>query len=395
MKQIEVNLLEFEAVAKVSESMAYGSCSMCNGLFEINLFSGLCNYVALFPNEKIDADRLHAKAVKIKNKIYFIPAAADYIAVYDIENKKLDSIELDIVDKTLYKFYKPRFKFSDGIFFKNSLFIISSTYPAIIRLNPYTHKIEYYRDWIPREGYFFRKGTYVYKNKFYIPSVVNNFVLEFNMQNMQGKQHFVGEKNHGSWSMCGNEEEIWLIPKLQGAVTYWNLLSGEVKSYDKYPNEFQGNNFLFTKSYFNEEDIIMIPALANMAISISCKTGVMKKVEILKMEDKSEIGFMFSLDNSYYLKTVSKKCNNKLPYIQYLSIDIGKNRIKPYQFIFNNGREKFLEDYSHKIDVYSNIILRENSQFNLKEFIKHKKKEDVWIEKQQYDVNGNRIYQEM
>lgn len=366
MKSKKEYLLEFEAVERINETIAYGSCSICNGLFEIELSTGACKYLSLFPDEKIDADRLHVKSVKVQNKIYFIPSAANHIAVVNLETDEIENVELEAVDKDVYGFYKPRFKFSDGILFKDMLILIPSTYPAIIKLNLRNNEIKYEKSWIPNKGFFFRKGTYIFENRFYIPSILDNFVLEYDMQNGRGRQHFIGGKNHGSWSICGKEDNMWLIPKRSGAVTYWNPLNGDVKSYDRYPSGFKENDFLFTKGYMDGEKLILVPAYANMLVSLSCKTGEMKQIEILDVGEHTEVGFMFVLDNRYYLRIINK---NKSIDTEYVYIDIKDNRIGRYKFFFKDGKNVFFNEYGNEISMH--LSAKELSLFGLNEFINY------------------------
>ena len=390
MKSKKENLLEFEAVERINETIAYGSCSICNGLFEIELSTGACKYLSLFPDEKIDADRLHAKSVKVRNKIYFIPSAANHIAVVNLETDEIENVELEAVDKDVYEFYKPRFKFSDGILFKDMLILIPSTYPAIIKLNPRNNEIKYEKSWIPNKGFFFRKGTYIFENRFYIPSILDNFVLEYDMQNGRGRQHFIGEKNYGSWSICGEEDNMWLIPKCSGAVTYWNPLNGDVKSYDRYPSGFQGNNFLFTKGYIDGEKLILVPAYANMPVSLSCKTGEMKQIEIFDVGEHTEVGFMFVLDNRYYLRIINK---NKSIDTEYVYIDIKDNRIGRYKFFFKDGKNVFFNEYGNEISMH--LSAKELSLFGLNEFINYIKNRDGAIDEKQLIHNKSNLYQEL
>lgn len=78
--------LAFEALARVDEDTAYASCAMFNGLFRVNLGTGDCTYVSMFPGMEEDKSRMHSGALYADGKVYFFPMGAECVSAYRISD---------------------------------------------------------------------------------------------------------------------------------------------------------------------------------------------------------------------------------------------------------------------------------------------------------------------
>lgn len=353
-------ILEFEAFVEIERNMAIASSNEFSGLFSVNMLTGNCEFIDMIPNEKIDKDRLYTKALYVNNKVYFIPYAAKEIAVYNLKTKKVYKISVKEVIDREKKLYRKNAKFNGGIIYKEFVYMIPCTYPGVLRINTNTDCVDYFDDWVNEEPYIFRKSPCIVGSKFYIPSVLDNSVLIFDMEHCKGKIKHIGKSNNGSWSICKNNQELWFAPKNSGSVVRWNLETNYVKEYDAYPENFQGNNFLFTKAFVHESNIYMIPAFANMAIKVDCTTGEIQKFDIQEIGENSIVYFMFETIKEIYLKIVR---GTERKYIKISKIDL---HIQEYVFMFSIGRDLYEKSYFEN----RGDLLKEKNCFRLEEFLK-------------------------
>lgn len=87
----EIGLI-FEALVLADDGTAYASCSMFNGLFQVDLDTGNCSYIGLFPEETADKFRMHSGAVYADGNLYFKARNTDYFSVYRIADKSFQVI---------------------------------------------------------------------------------------------------------------------------------------------------------------------------------------------------------------------------------------------------------------------------------------------------------------
>lgn len=354
MKKI---ILEFEAIARVDNEYAFGSSSTFNGLFQINMNTGECSYLCLFPDEKIFARRLHAKAFLYKNKVFFVPCAANNISVYDIEENHITTIKIKDADNKKYPWYLKNNKFNDGILYQDNLFLLGSTYPAIVKLDLRTNLLEYHTQWIKGE-FAFRKSPAIVGNKFYIPSIKGNEVLSFDMETGKAEIDYVGENNNGSWGICKIQDDLWLSPQEPGAIVRWNISTGSIKEYMNYPEGFDSGGFAYTKIYEANGKVGLLPAYANMMLFVDKKTGQISKNDILK-KTKGEITYYLFDDGSYtYIKNVRDGS------AAYYWLNTLENKIIPFCFSFMDNLEHYREAC-----FQAETCLKESERITLIDFI--------------------------
>lgn len=353
-------VLEFEAYVEIENNRAVAVSNEFSGLFYINTVTGNCRFIDLIPNERVDKQRLYTKALYINNKIYFVPYAAKEIAVYNLETKKVYKLLIKEVADNGKEFYKDNSKFNDGIVYKEYIYMTPCTYPGVLRINTNTDCIDYFNDWLNEEPYIFRKSPCIDENIFYLSSILDNTTLVFDMDSCNGIVKHIGKDNHGSWSICKNNKELWFVPKNQGSIVKWNPETNYIEEYNAYPKTFLGNGFLFTKAFVYENNIYMIPALANMGIKVDCTTGIINQFAIEEVGENTTVYFMFETVNEIYLKIV-KETEKK--YIKISKVDL---RIQEYTFIFSEGRNIFEELYFQNCE----IILKEKTYFGLRNLLK-------------------------
>ena len=370
--------LMFEGYVQIDDFTAYASCAIFNGLFRIDISTGKCTYLGMFPGEQANGKRLHAKAVYTGGKIYFAPASAEYISVYEVYAGKFETISIHDY-RGEYRFYKTALKFADAVSYGDYIFFISATYPAVIRMNCRTKVLDYYTDWVPDKGFVFRQGTLVRESVFYIPDSAGNAVLKFQMDKCSGQLLHIGVNNHGSWSICEAGNDYWLIPRNKGAFIRWNEDGNILAEYDDYPKSFEDRNFLFTKGYCCGGFLRVVPAYANMSVKVSVETGEITENKLVKVEDGEAVGFLFESAPYYYLFRQRKTEDSSVEYVAYYRLNILDNTLEEYSFEFCEGKAEFAADY-YKYMIWQNagkIICKEEMFFELNDFLRNLIEENI------------------
>ncbi len=87
----------FEDCVQVENDLWF-SANDFNGLCKVNIETGKTEYVAQFPDEYQNADRLYIKVFRSSNKLIFIPHSAQNIAIYELDRAKFVTISLKVLE---------------------------------------------------------------------------------------------------------------------------------------------------------------------------------------------------------------------------------------------------------------------------------------------------------
>jgi len=385
----QMKSLWLEGIAQVDKDTAYASCSEFNALFKVNLESGDCTYIDLFPQEAVNKKRLHIKAVQIKTKIYFIPASASTISVYDLETKCFENILIE--DEISNKNYNKKYKFADAFVYGEYIYILPSTYPAIVKLKHTDNSIDYLTENLPTNSYFFRPGTVQVGSKLFIPNTKDNLVMEFDMEVEKIQLHYIGENNKGSWSLVADGNYLWLIPKRQGSFVKWDYINNNVYEYNQYPEGYKESDFCFTKGYKVGEYIYALPAKANMVVKISGE-GIMSKEDLFPLESGDIVTYISDVAGYAYLLLSNE--SGKLDEREFLKINMSEKIVQKYKFVFRYNIKKYIDDYFSN-GIGQNLIHKESEICNLNEYQRFIEKGD-YISKNRTEADisiGENIYQ--
>lgn len=358
--------LWLEGIAQIDENTAYASCSEFNALFKVDLKTGDCTYISLFPEEHINKRRLFIKALYVNEKIYFIPASASAIYVFCPKTNTFERIEIEenIGDKP----YNANAKFADAFIHENTIYILPATYPAIIKLDCRKNTLEYIVKNILTCDYLFRPGTAQMGSKLFVPNTKDNLVLEFDMETDEIQLHHVGKNNHGSWSIVSDEDSLWLIPKAHGPIVKWDYLSGKISEYEKYPEGYRESDFSFTKGYKSGDYIYALPAQANVFLKIDLE-GNMERSEFLSLAPEEIVTYMPLLGRHEYFFTGDKE--NRESSRTFYRLNRDDNTVEAWAFRFRYGRDTYVQDYFTKRANFKegNPLLKENDLCNIENFL--------------------------
>lgn len=276
--------------------------SGCNELYSYNLADHSSRLCIKFPLEEEYQAELFRVLLFVENKLYAIPFSATALYEIDITFERVRKIDLDRCFK--YEKYLDRAKFSSVHAYKSSIYMVGTTYPAIVEYNCITEEIIYYRDWIEEtttfsnsnEVAFFRKAT-LSENKIYAPSCKGNWVLEFNLDDKTHTWLEVGSKECTYSAICKQGDWFWLSPRGKGPIVKWNRNTKEIVEISKYPTEYKPCEGGFGDCVYFNGYIYFMPVLAKV---------------ILRVYEKSDTIEIFNIGNMDWTKSCACVCENRL-----------------------------------------------------------------------------------
>lgn len=214
--------LVFENCIKIQNNIWFSSGDY-NGLYRYNLCNKSIERVMEFPNEKKSQGYLYYKVCKYQNKLIFIPCFANAISIYDIEDKKLEQIEIPYLGQP----HKVHQDFMEGTVYQDSLYIIGYAYPGIIKVNLETYEIkkiyEIQEGTVNPESVFFGSKIDVEDNLLYIPCCYKNAVLVYDM-NLDKVSYInnIGNESNRYTQIVKDNQKLYLITKNSNLVFVWD-----------------------------------------------------------------------------------------------------------------------------------------------------------------------------
>lgn len=350
--------MSFEAIVSIDKDFAIAAAMEFNGLFKVNLESGECSFLQLFPDEKYNKQRMFAKAVKYQNKVIFIPASAERLTVYDLAAKEIFYLDVISEGHIGNANFNRKYKFTEALIKENILYLIPSTYPGIVCVDLRSWEISEVKIETD-EKFIFRKGMCEVENSIFIPSTINNVVLEFNYHYLKVQIHHVGERNRGCWSICNSNGFFYMAPKENGSILCWDKQKDSVIELDGYPDHFDGNNFLFNKIYVNGDFLYLVPTYANMFLKVNMNDYKINELNLVDMSNTKSIAFL-SEEKAHYLL----RKENLDGSFEFLIMNTINNEIKRVDFYLLSEHEIW------KAIIEKEKCFREIKGFNLECFLK-------------------------
>ncbi len=132
----------------------------CNELYCLDLEEGYPKMVCKFDAEKEYQPRLFGGLIPLKGKLYAIPCAAEKLYEIDTAAGEVKGIALKEPQPGGYPQYMERMKFLSGHAFNDRIYLVPTTYPAIVEYDSATGEIRYYDGWIKEIEKEFNKGFF-------------------------------------------------------------------------------------------------------------------------------------------------------------------------------------------------------------------------------------------
>ncbi|MBB6732243.1 hypothetical protein [Cohnella zeiphila] len=275
-----------------------------NALMRMDKQTKVATYVGFFPDEKYCGWPLYGGALLSEGKLFFAPSAADAVAIYDIEAGTWEKIAFELSVQEAGQLFFPEYKFGDIKRYKNWLFFIPLSYPAIIRYDLDTGKIEYINKWIKQlEPYIFDKAEVWFAqsvqegSQLLLPACNANAIVIFDMETCKSVVQTVENVQHGFEGVCGDAEQYWLTPRKHTEIVRWNRKDNTFTKLNEFPQEFVGGTYSFTLPIYANRSVWLLPKQANQIIQINEEDGKMTSFD----------GFPIEARPFYYTQMIENK----------------------------------------------------------------------------------------
>ena len=324
---MEWNLKTFGGV--FYEEHLWFSNNTFNGLFRMNLDSGNIELMDFFPNEKRDLVAAHKKCICYNGKLFFFPANANNIHIYDISKQKFTVIPIDrdsweycgdaiLVGEKIYIFMLytnqdvlvlntqdlslhkiPSFRTAYRQITKNDkikLFLCRcSEYNGKIYTAFHGTDVVVSFDVKTEELIFFHTGIediffcYVYDGKCWIITWHTGDVYQYDFRGEPVLMHSGGNKKdiHKFNQIISYADRIWAIPAYPGSMICFDHL-GNKKIYD----DFAGENpeyILFFGTVLVKDEMWLLPHRLDYIYALN-RNGELKKKDSFIFQDEKRKG---------------------------------------------------------------------------------------------------------
>ena len=349
-----------------------------NGICEIDKITRKANVVAIFRNESLLKQRLYFGMAKYKNKIVFAPDMANEIAIFDVNDKSVQYIKLNEVEKKSMNQQMP--KFWKCISHKSDIYLMGYTYPAIIKISMDTLEVNYISDWIKYIeekkcrvstcGYI-SDGYVIKDNKMLLPMGGISALLELDLVTNETKIINVDTPFEGIGGIASiDNKTIWMVGrgnKDNSSLLCWNTEEKEMKKV-KIPIDTKDvfDPFYAPKCLGDKVFLFAISAPQNYEIDSN-------KLTIKPMNITT--GTSSKLFKWVWNTIVPREEAGLLKYIsgqnfEWYEYNINTSKIEKYVIELNDSEQinKYVKEYS-KDYLKKNILVGENEKYSLKFFI--------------------------
>jgi hypothetical protein len=246
-----------------------------NTLFKMDKQTWKAEYVGSFPNEEMYGWRLYGSITAYNEKLYFAPGFAHEIAEYNHECNTFRKISItDTMGKMVIQDF-PGSKFNEAVLYKTCLFFVGFSYPAIIKMDMITGRLDFFSDWFEplnklisnHDGYYF-KSVCVVGSCITAAALSANAVVIFDMDTCISKVYEVGSKTCLYSGICFDGTNYWLSPRYDGPIVKWNP-KATYKEYQSFPDGFISGMLSFWNICCSDAYVWLFPNQANMALKIN------------------------------------------------------------------------------------------------------------------------------
>lgn len=390
-----------EAFAKDGNNLWYSSM-LYNKLYCLDLKTGENRFVEMFPKNRCDHIRLHCRAIKHNNKIYFIPDSGGWIHILNLDDKSIEAIEIKhIIGKK---------RIFDAVEYEDNIYLFANWNGLQIYYFDTNNKI---CEQIKYTGLDFKGSIMKYpvKNdsKIYIASCGKPQVLIFDCEKKRLAGLEIEECSGGIGTIVYDGESFWSCTKtgfinwnIQGDVIHrvngfpsdfktWNIdKDGKVSLVNGYTDKGRQREYPFWFSSILNGKVYFFSRMTNMNVILTTQTGEIKENTIYDEEENEE---------SLLKKRAT--CNHYFGEKIGDSIYISSSRTGKLYIISSQGIKEFflVRDKRDKDIWFSEKIgggftsIHESEEVGVADLICHINKNDFSNRNEFGDNKGDIIYQ--
>lgn len=269
-----------------------------NSLYRMKKDGEEAEFVGMFP-EDIYAKRMFVQIKGYKDCLIFVPLSATSIVIYDIKKSQFISLhinepESNINDKLKYNRHM---NFRTCEIVGECAYFFPITYPAIIKVNLETYKMDYLYNPISQievknEKQIYFRSSVVKENNIVLWCVCANSLLEFNLNNETFKVKYQENSSEAYTDAIVDSDYVWLLPYS----TKYTVRRIDINNLGKKDIAIQKDllcgNYQFISGMVINNKLWLFPATANSAFIVDCNT-----LEISKL---NSINSKINFNSEYY-----------------------------------------------------------------------------------------------
>ena len=334
-------------------NMVYGSLEDKNGLCSVNLRSGKATLLKVYENEKYSEQRLYHSLIKAGKYIVFIPANADKIALYNLDEGNLDYIDCLSSQKRKEPLYRNAVAIGDFVY------IFGDTYKSILKMSLSTKKtiecLENNQMLKGEKKSYFGEGHAFFDNKLYIPlsSINALFVMDVNT----GVQEYI-KLELPSDGLGGIEQDgnyIWIVGKGERSnfLAKYNIYTSSTDLYDL-PKVYD-SVYPYWKPICTEGAVYLFPLLEEKAFVLKKGTDMIE--ELLAVSDIIKL----NKGDSQFAVMGLRKNERKISFIsgydfKWYDLCIDTNELKEVKIKFSIKDSTYIDKFTDETMKQTTII---------------------------------------
>lgn len=378
-----------------------------NGICEVDLNRHRARICKFFENESLAKEDLYDHVERLNNKLVFAPGFAKKIALYNLVNSSITYIPLRKL-KHKGKEFQNEWKFGNAFQYQSDVYMLGYSYPAIIKLNVESMKIEYITEWLKEidenniesgDDYgYFSEGYAISGDSAFIPVGCMRAVLELNLITSQTKLRKLKVSMKCISGLSSTDgENIWLVGKGSKTnwVSCWNTQTDSIKEIQLM--DIDENLFdPFYAPICMTSKLFLAPKFASHFYEIDLKTGNIQIIEQFEGILKDTVATLWPggwkiisprLQGEWIIFLTS----NDLKWYQF---NVLTNEVRDY-FVYLEENNEERENYLNELYIDSAKVVIPEIKIPLRYFIKriscsinsyNKKKEISLIGKKIWDL---------
>lgn len=248
-----------------------------NALLKLNKSDMSLEFVGSFPGEvEISSElMLYRAPVECNGNLYFPPNSANEIASYSLTENTFAKIPINREKP----YQQSKWSFDGAAVYREYVFFVPRSYPAIIRLDTKTNELVYLNDWddpdkISTERLHF-DSFLVVENIVWLTSYLDNRVMAFDMDSSKSTIYRVGQDDYSYNGLCFDGTNFWLSPSYirhtNTPVVEWNPISGVLNEYhDTYAKQDPWR--MFSRIYYSGGYVWLLTCFLTYSVKINIHT---------------------------------------------------------------------------------------------------------------------------
>jgi len=334
-----------------------------NALLTYDFDTFLPSYSCAIPDKPVFGQSwMYQCCEAMDGKLYFVPLLCDDIAILDCETNSLQVFHLELHDKCITT-GKGNFR---GIMkYGDMLFLLPVFYSSIIAYDIKTGKTTHCLDLksiFPQSHEskrYFSRFEWLNASRILLPSVSENAVLEFDLDDYSYVLHTVGGDGTRLGNIVRYKDHFWVVPLNKPTLIKWNHSENTTEEFSAYPVGFD-KKLSDKETYFARNQTIkyksylyLFPCHTNMVCRLDMENSKIEHLEefdryCIREEGKEKVPHFSTLcihGDKIYLWT---KENILLEY------DLEPRDIREHTNLFDLSTEDYKKLSSDFLNSFSN-----------------------------------------